>query len=267
MTQHTVLLVGGTGRIGKLALNEMLNRGATVRAIVRSTPADFPTSNPNLQVIQASILDLSVAQLAEHLRGCDTMMCTLGHTPNFKGAFMAPYRLVTDATKLLCEAAAELKPATPIRLVMLSSIGLQVDGDDKRGLGEGAVLGMIGATLPPFKDTIACANYLQKKVGEGKQNPYVEYAAVRPANFVEGPQVPYTPLPSRPAEATLFSPITMSMANIAHFMAMLATDMDAWATWKGKWPVLYQQAHKEDGDKAAPAAPAAAEPAKEEAKA
>ncbi|KNE62235.1 hypothetical protein AMAG_07474 [Allomyces macrogynus ATCC 38327] len=203
--QVTVLLVGGTGRVGKLALHELLNRGSTVRAIVRSAPKGSPTSNQKLQVIQASITDLTVAQLAEHLRGCDTILSAHSHPRDPAGSMKSPAMLVTDAVKKLCAAAAEVKPATPIILVLLSAhIGSIIDGDAKRSLVERAVLCLFNLVMAHFKDAQACAEYLSGGTHEG-----VEYAAVRPANFVEG------------------------------FAGMkLVTDDAVFAKWKSKFPVM-----------------------------
>ncbi|KAJ3372631.1 hypothetical protein GGF31_001651 [Allomyces arbusculus] len=234
MAQRTVLIVGGTGRVGKLTIKTLLAHGVSVRAIVRSVPTDFPTNDANLQVIQALIVDLTITQLAEHLRGCDTMLCTLGH-PRNAGSMSTPALLVTDTIKKLCAAAAEIKPATPIRLVLLSShIGPIIDGDAKRTLGERVALGMFNLVMPHFKDAQACAEYLNGGTHEG-----VEYAAVRPANFVEGPAEPYQVLEHRRAEFGLMgSSVTVSMTSVATFLAMLVTDDAAFAQWKGKFPVM-----------------------------
>ncbi|KAJ3372632.1 hypothetical protein GGF31_001652 [Allomyces arbusculus] len=245
--QRAVLLIGGTGRVGKLALHELLNRGTTVRAIVRSAPKDFPTSNPNLQVIQASITDLTVAQLAEHLRGCDTILSALGHPRNPTGSMTSPAMLVTDAVKKLCAAAAEVKPATPIRLVLLSThIGPVIDGDAKRACGEQFKLSMVNLILPHFKDAMACAEYLR-----GNEHEAVEYVAVRPANFVEGPAATCDIFEDRRAEFGLMgSGVTVSMASVAAFLATLVTDDAAFEQWKGKWPVMCDpETVKAAGDK------------------
>ncbi|KAJ3365112.1 hypothetical protein GGF32_000292 [Allomyces javanicus] len=234
MTHHTALVVGGTGRVGKLTIKSLLARGVAVRAIVRSVPADFPTNDASLQVIQASITDLTVAHLAEHLRGCDTMLCALGH-PRNAGSMRTPALLVTDTVKKLCAAAAEIKPTTPIRLVLLSShIGPIIDGDAKRSLGERVALYMVNLVMPHFKDAQACAEFLIGSDHEG-----VEYAAVRPANFVEGPVEPYQTLEQRRSEFGMMgSSVTVSMASVAEFLATLVTDDAAFAQWKGKFPVM-----------------------------
>jgi hypothetical protein len=71
--QQTVLLVGGTGRTGRRALQQLVDGGISVRAIVRSggkLPPDV-AGNPNLTVIEASLLSLPDEELQRHLAGCD----------------------------------------------------------------------------------------------------------------------------------------------------------------------------------------------------
>ena len=67
-----ILIVGASGATGRLLTEELLDRGHFVRAIVRS-PGKLPAAvrnHDNLSVIQASVLDLSDAELAQHVRGC-----------------------------------------------------------------------------------------------------------------------------------------------------------------------------------------------------
>ena len=49
-----VVLIGASGFVGTAILNELLNRGHKVTAIVRD-PAKVTASNPNLKVIQADV--------------------------------------------------------------------------------------------------------------------------------------------------------------------------------------------------------------------
>ena len=51
-----VVLIGASGFVGTAILNELLNRGHKVTAIVRD-PAKVTASNPNLKVIQADVTD------------------------------------------------------------------------------------------------------------------------------------------------------------------------------------------------------------------
>ena len=54
-----VVLIGASGFVGTAILNELLNRGHKVTAIVRD-PAKVTASNPNLKVIQADVTDTDV---------------------------------------------------------------------------------------------------------------------------------------------------------------------------------------------------------------
>ncbi|KNE62234.1 hypothetical protein AMAG_07473 [Allomyces macrogynus ATCC 38327] len=254
MTQEhphrTVLLLGGTGRVGKPTLHALLARSHAVRAIVRSVPTDFPTSNANLTVIQASITDLTATQLAEHLRGCDTVVVTLGHPRTAAAARATPGQLVTSTVQKIFAAAAEIKPASPIRLVHLSShLGLAVVGDAKRGFGEKILLCTMQAILPPFKDTLACAEYLR----DAAPKEFVEWVAVRPANYVEGVETvgEFEVEDSRRGELGLMgSGVTVPTVAVGEFLATLVTDDAVFGKWKGKWPVIYDPATiKEAGGK------------------
>ena len=88
MTQ-TVLLVGGTGRTGWRVLQQLLDLGVSVRAIVRSAAKLPPAAakNPNVTVIERSLLSLRDDELQQCLRGCDAVISCLGHVLSLKGIF------------------------------------------------------------------------------------------------------------------------------------------------------------------------------------
>ena len=54
-----VVLIGASGFVGTAILNELLNRGHKVTAIVRDA-AKVTVSNPNLKVVQADVTDADV---------------------------------------------------------------------------------------------------------------------------------------------------------------------------------------------------------------
>jgi uncharacterized protein YbjT (DUF2867 family) len=88
-TEQTVLLVGGTGRTGRRVLEQLLSRGVSVRAIVRSAqklPAGA-VEHPNLTVVEANLLSLGDENLQHHIRGCDAVISCLGHVLSLKGIF------------------------------------------------------------------------------------------------------------------------------------------------------------------------------------
>ncbi len=111
--ERTVLVVGGTGRTGRRVVEQLLGRGVSVRAIVRSAerlPAGVAT-NPRLTVVEADLLSLSDAELCGHVRGCDAVISCLGHVLSLKGIFGPPRDLVTRATTRLCRAIEAVGPA------------------------------------------------------------------------------------------------------------------------------------------------------------
>lgn len=102
-TPRTVLLLGATGRTGRRVLAQLLGRGVSVRAIVRSRTGLPPelSGHPALTVSEASLLSLSDAELREHLRGCDAVVSCLGH--NLSGRTSSSRR--SDATARPCKRA------------------------------------------------------------------------------------------------------------------------------------------------------------------
>ena len=124
--QHTVLLVGGTGRTGSRVLAQLLDRGVRVRAIVRAFAKVPPglASNANLALIQADLLSLRDEELQEHLRGCNAVISCLGHVISFRGVFGRPRDLVTSATIRLCRSLESLRPPTPVKFILMSSVSV-----------------------------------------------------------------------------------------------------------------------------------------------
>ena len=236
--QQTVLLVGGTGRTGRRVLAQLLSRGVAVRAIVRSAGGLPPgvAGSPGLTVVEASLLDLTDEALQGHLRGCGAVVSCLGHTLTLRGVLGPPRDLVTRATSRLCRAIEALRPARPVRFVLMSSVSVHRPGrlDARRGAGERAFLWLLRALLPPASDNQRAADFLQARVGPS--SPFVEWAVVRPDTLLDGEVSDY-----RLHEGLvngIFSPGQTRMANVAHFMCELATGPEAWAAWRGKYPVI-----------------------------
>ena len=236
--QQTVLLVGGTGRTGRHVLHQLLERDISVRAIVRSVGklAINGAVNPNLTVIEASLLSLSDEDLQRHLRGCDAVISCLGHVLSLTGIFGPPRDLVTRATSRLCRAIEALQPAAPIKFILMCSVSvLRPEGLDTRlGPLEKTFLRMLCGVLPPAGDNQRAADFLQQKLGAS--NPFVEWTAVRPDTLLPGGVSEYTL--HEGLVNGLFAPGSTNMANVAHFMCELVTNPKTWADWKAKQPVI-----------------------------
>jgi uncharacterized protein YbjT (DUF2867 family) len=242
--QQTVLLVGGTGRTGRRALQQLLGRGVRVRAIVRSAAKLPPgvAARPGLEVIEASLLSLTDDELRRYAAGCDAVVSCLGHVMSVAGVFGPPRDLVTRATARLCRAVEALRPAAPVKLVLMSSVSVHRPGapDARRSAFERAFLWALRGLLPPARDNQRAADYLVEELGPS--SPFVEWAVVRPDTLLEGEVTEYTVhegLVNR-----LFAPGRTNMANVAHLMCELVTDPKAWAAWRSRLPVVVNAAPK-----------------------
>ncbi|TPX53947.1 hypothetical protein PhCBS80983_g06096 [Powellomyces hirtus] len=243
-----VLTVGGNGRVGKQVLTSLLLRSdvTEIRAIVRSKNSLPPAvvAHPKFTAVEASLLDMSVDELAKEMEGTHAVICTLGHNMNWGsvpllGIWAAPRDLVTQASKLICEAIEKSVPVRPVRFVLLNTIGCtNPDGSDAktytRTSGEKALIATLKALTPPYADSCTSVDYVSKTVGT--TNPFIEWVAVRPDGFIEGPRSEYTVTPAM--DHAIFNAVKTTMANIGHFMSELATDAETWDMWKFKMPVI-----------------------------
>jgi len=238
MANQTVLLLGGTGRTGRRLLAQLVSRGVGVRAIVRSrggVPADVARS-PGVEVVEASLPSLSDDELRNHLRGCSSVVSCLGHTVSLRGVLGPPRDLVTRATARLCRAVEAARPASPVKLVLMSTVSVHQPGepDARRGPFERAFLWTLRGLLPPARDNQRAADFLRQSIGTG--HPFVQWVVVRPDTLLEGDTSGYA-LHAGLVNG-IFSPGRTTMANVAHFMCELVTDPGAWEEWSGRMPVI-----------------------------
>jgi len=248
--EHTVLLLGGTGRTGGRVLQQLLARGVRVRAVVRSTerlPAGV-ADDEKLAVTEADLLSLSDAEFAQVVHGCDAAVSCLGHNLSAQGVFGQPRDLVTQAVRRVCRAAADVKPTRPLRIVLMSSVSVLLPGrqDAHRGPLDRASLSALRGLIPPARDNQRAADFLLEAIGADGR--VVEWAAIRPDTLREGDVSAYDV--HEGLITSLFRPRQTRMANVAHFMCELVTNEVAWDRWRGKLPVIV------DADRAMPEVPA-----------
>ena len=232
------LLLGGTGRTGGRVLQQLLARGVHVRALVRSS-ARLPAGvadDPNLTVVEADLLSLSDEQVKEQVDGCDVVISCLGHTISAQGVFGQPRDLVTRSVERVCRAAEDLQPAQPVRLILMSSVSVNRAGglDTRRGPLKKAALWTLRGLVPPARDNQGAADFLHDVIEPA--DPHVQWVVVRPDTLKDGEVTGYAV--HEGLVNGLFRPGETNMANVAHFMCELATDAEAWATWRGKLPVI-----------------------------
>ena len=94
-----VVLIGASGFVGTAILNELLNRGHKVTAIVRD-PTKVTASNPNLKFVQADVTDSDV--LIEASKGKDAVISAYNpgwKNPNIYEETLKNYPLIVDSVK------------------------------------------------------------------------------------------------------------------------------------------------------------------------
>lgn len=236
----TTLVVGASGATGRLLVEQLLNRGQHVKIIVRSTDnlPDAVIKHKNLSVIQASVLNLSDAEMVQHVSGCDAVASCLGHNMTFKGMYGHPRKLVSDATRRLCDAIRANKAEAPVKFVLMNTTGNRNrDLSEPISFGQKCVIGLIRVMVPPHVDNEQAADYLRTVIG--KNDKEIEWAAVRPDSLIDESEVTEYEVHASPIRSAIFDAGKTSRINVAHFMAELITDHQIWNKWKGQMPVLY----------------------------
>jgi len=238
------LVVGATGATGRLLVDQLLQRNVRVRVIVRSSerlPEPLRT-HARVSITEAGVLDLSDAELADHVKGCDGVASCLGHNLSLKGIYGRPRRLVTQATSRLSAAIASTAPAKPVRYVLMNTTGNRnLDLEERRTALEHLVIGLLRTLLPPQPDNEQAAEHLRVVVGQ--HHPSIEWAAVRPDGLTNEDAVTDYELHRSPVRSPIFNAGKTSRINVAHFMARLMTEDDVWSAWKGQMPVIYNKPH------------------------
>ena len=237
-----ILIVGASGATGRLLTEQLLARGHFVKVIVRSPEALLESIRQHKQIrlIQASVLDLSDARLAEEVKGCGAVVSCLGHNLNLKGIFGHPRRLVTDATRRLCAAIKANAPTTPTKFVLMNTVGNRNrDLHEPISFAQQCVIGLIRLLLPPHADNEQAADYLRTQIGQ--HDGQIEWVAVRPDSLLAETTVSAYDVYPSPLRSAIFDPGKTSRINVAHFMAELITNDETWQKWRGQMPVIYNQ--------------------------
>ncbi len=237
-----ILVVGASGATGKQLVEQLLIQGHKVKIIVRS-PEKLPESwknNNSLQIISASILELSDKEMSDHVLGCHSVASCLGHNMSWKGIYGHPRKLVTDATRRLCNAIEINKLKSPIKFVLMNTTGNRNrDLNEPISFGQKCVIGLLRLLLPPHVDNEKAADYLRTKIGQN--NDFIEWTAVRPDNLINEEELTDYEIHASPIRSAIFDPGKTSRINVGNFMANLINDTDLWNKWKGQMPVIYNK--------------------------
>jgi nucleoside-diphosphate-sugar epimerase len=233
----TVLVVGATGMTGRSLVDQLLGNDHKVRAIVRSTHklSAEVLSNSNTTVKEASVLELTDEEMAEHVKNCDAVVSCLGHVMDFKGLFGEPKKLCTDATRRLCNAIEMNDADKPTKFILMNTVGVRnPELAEKRIWYEQALLFPLRHLLPPHRDNETAAEYLNRSVGE--RNKHIEWCSVRPDSLIDTETSPYE-IEESPTTG-IFTGCPTTRANVANFMTELIQSAALWNTWKFRMPVI-----------------------------
>ena len=245
MNNMTTLIIGASGATGKKLVEQLVDKGQKVRAIVRS-PEKLPApwkNNEQIIIIKDNISEISKEKMAEYIKDCHAVASCLGHNLTRKGIYGKPRKLVTDAVRLLCDGIVINLPERTIKLVLMNTAGnSNRDLNEAIPLGQRLIIGLLRLLLPPHTDNENAADHLRVNIGQNNQS--IEWVVVRPDSLINESSVsPYKLFPS-PVRSALFNPGKTSRINVGHFMAQLITDNGLWHEWKGQMPVIYNTEEK-----------------------
>lgn len=236
----TTLVVGANGATGKQLVEQLLNRGQSVRVMVRSF-SKIPTTwdnNDKVAIIKANISEISIEEMANHIKDCQAIASCLGHNLTLRGIFGKPRKLVADAVGLLCAAIKKNSPESPVRFVLMNTAGNRNrDLDEFVSVGEKLVMALVRLLVPPQSDNEKAADFLRCDIGQ--KNALIEWVAVRPDTLTNQDTITEYEVHASPTRSAIFNPGKTSRINVGHFMAELIVDNDLWEQWKGQMPVIY----------------------------
>jgi len=193
-----------------------------------------------LSMIHASILDFTDAEMIQHISGCTAVASCLGHNLTWKGVSGQPRRLVTDATRRLCNAIKENKAEKPRKFVLMNTAGnSNRDLEEPISFGQRCVIGLLRLLLPPHVDNEEAADFLRAVVGQ--KDKKLEWVVVRPDALINEDEVTEYEVYPSPIRSAIFNSGKTSRINVGHFMADLITEDDIWKRWKGQMPVIYNK--------------------------
>lgn len=237
-----VLVVGASGATGRQLIDQLLMQGNEVKVIVRSMD-NLPKSwkeNNQVEIITASLLDLSDQDMRRHVSGCDSVASCLGHNLNWKGIYGQPRKLVTNATRRLCSAIENYNPNRPVKYVLMNTSGNQNrDLNEPISFAQKCVISLLRLLLPPHVDNEKAADYLRTEIGQN--NKYIQWVAVRPDGLINENKVTEYEIHPSPIRSAIFNAGKVSRINVGHFMSELINDNNLWNKWKGQMPVIYSQ--------------------------
>ncbi|MGD8370528.1 MAG: complex I NDUFA9 subunit family protein [Syntrophobacterales bacterium] len=118
-----LFVTGSTGFVGSHVLNELLDKGHQVKALVRPG-TEYKLKRPDeVEIITGDVAE--IADLIAGMKGCDAAIHLVGIIRAFPSRNITFERLHTEATANVVAAAKETKVS---RLIHMSALGAKEDG-------------------------------------------------------------------------------------------------------------------------------------------
>eukprot|EP01060_Flectonema_neradi_P013224 TRINITY_DN19_c0_g1_i5.p1 TRINITY_DN19_c0_g1~~TRINITY_DN19_c0_g1_i5.p1 ORF type:complete len:257 (+),score=55.67 TRINITY_DN19_c0_g1_i5:45-773(+) len=239
------LVLGGSGRTGKLVVQELLKANHPVRLLVRDRkklPSEL-LNNPEVECVEGSITSLSDNQLEEYIKGCSTVVSCFGKNLTLADTTKG-LKLLTTSTKRIHKIVKKIHQSSlaslPTRYILMNSaLTLNKDEGESPNLAQWIVTSVLKMVMPPFRDNVDAAEYLRKH----RHTPGFEWAIVRPGYLIDSKR-------SKASKYNVMSSPTGSLSettlriNVADAMRRLVTSDECWEQWKGKMPVVFDAKKK-----------------------
>ena len=235
-----MLVLGASGATGRLLVEILLQKGVGVIAITRNENSltNIVGAHPGLQIVETEISEMTEGDLAQYIKGCEAVLCCLGHNLTFKGMFGHPRRLVTNAIKKVTNAIGTVHANNKMKIILMNTTGnSNRDIPEKTPLSQRFVIYILRLLLPPHVDNENAADFLRLQIGQS--NNSIEWAAVRPDALINEDQVSQYDVHTSPIRNAIFDAGSISRINVADFMSELAINPELWDDWKGQMPVIY----------------------------
>tara|TARA_Y100001956_G_C4113204_1_gene183523 strand:- start:97 stop:801 length:705 start_codon:yes stop_codon:yes gene_type:complete len=232
-----VVVLGATGATGRLVVAQLLDAECQVTALVRHT--DVLTDHPRLTQITSTALTIESDEMKSILAKSDAAICCLGHNLTLQGVYGAPQMLVRDSLKRVISLINESREQ-PFKLVLMSSTGVRNMAlkEPAKPLEQSINL-ILRWLLPPHRDNENSAKLLQRF---GSQKRFLEWVMVRPDTLIDKSEVSEYSWHPSPVSSPLFDAKETSRINVANALCRLVLDDKLWREWRGKTPVVYNQA-------------------------
>lgn len=238
----TTMILGASGATGKHLVQQFIALGHNVKVVLRPTsivPDDWQ-NNKNVNIITATIHEMTVDEMAVHLKDCNAVASCLGHNLSLKGMYGEPKKLVTNAVRLVCDSYLKSNLLKPLKFVLMNTAG-----NSNRDLNEHIsnrqkmMVALIRSLLPPHRDNEEASDYLRLMIGQN--HPSIQWVVVRPDALIDEEKVTEYSLHTSPARSAIFNPGKTSRINVGRFMASLILYEEIWRKWKGQMPVVYNK--------------------------